>query len=213
MKTLCVYGGTPKYQQKEHLYRGVEILIATPGRLLDFVNNKDTDLSRVTYLVLDEADRMLDMGFEKEIQAIMERITHPDRQTLMFSATWPREVQALARQFCHMDPVTVKIGKDESMQGGLTVNSNIAQSVQVLDSNYDKYENMANLLKDLTKDEAKKIIIFCQTKRGVDQLERNMNKDPTFSQNVVLEARGIHGDKMQFERDRIFLILVYPLTM
>lgn len=87
-----MYGGTPKYLQKEQLRRGVEILIATPGRLLDFVNNNDTNLSRVTYLVLDEADRMLDMGFEKDIQAIHDRITHPDRQTLMFSATWPKEV-------------------------------------------------------------------------------------------------------------------------
>ena len=120
-----MYGGTPKYQQKEKLYRGVEILIATPGRLLDFVNNNDTNLRRVTYLVLDEADRMLDMGFEKEIQAIISKVNHPDRQTLMFSATWPKEVQALARQFCHSDPVTIRIGKEENMSGGLTVNSNI----------------------------------------------------------------------------------------
>jgi len=64
---LAVYGGAPKYSQKAALYRGVEILIATPGRLLDFLENNDTNLHRVTYLVLDEADRMLDMGFEKDI--------------------------------------------------------------------------------------------------------------------------------------------------
>jgi superfamily II DNA/RNA helicase len=67
-----------------------------------------------------------------------------------------------------MDPVTVKIGKDESMQGGLTVNSDITQTVKVLDSNYEKYQNMSDLLMELTKDEPKKVIIFCQTKRGVD---------------------------------------------
>lgn len=72
-------------------------MIATPGRLLDFLENGDTNLRRVTYLVLDEADRMLDMGFEKDIQKIVSKITHPDRQTLMFSATWPKEVKALAR--------------------------------------------------------------------------------------------------------------------
>ena len=89
---MAVYGGAPKYSQKASLYRGVEILIATPGRLLDFLDNGDTNLRRVTYLVLDEADRMLDMGFEKDIQKIVSKISHPDRQTLMFSATWPKEV-------------------------------------------------------------------------------------------------------------------------
>jgi len=74
-----VYGGAPKYEQKSHLYRGVEILIATPGRLLDFLNNGDTNLKRCTYLVLDEADRMLDMGFEKDIRKIIAKIPHPER--------------------------------------------------------------------------------------------------------------------------------------
>jgi ATP-dependent RNA helicase DDX5/DBP2 len=104
----------------------VEILIATPGRLLDFLEHNDTNLRRVTYLVLDEADRMLDMGFEKDIRKIISRITHPERQTLMFSATWPKDVQGLAREYCYQDPCTVRIGKDENLEGGLTVNKDIS---------------------------------------------------------------------------------------
>ena len=79
----------------------------------------------MTYLVLDEADRMLDMGFEKDIRRILNKITNPKRQTLMFSATWPVEVQSLAREFCFMAPVQVKIGKEETAHDGLTVNKDI----------------------------------------------------------------------------------------
>lgn len=78
---------------------GVEILIATPGRLLDFMDAGVVRLNRVTYLVLDEVDRMLDMGFEKEIKKILDQV-RPDRQTLMWSATWPKEVQELAHSYC-----------------------------------------------------------------------------------------------------------------
>lgn len=96
LSSLAIYGGVPKYEQYAQLQRGVEILIATPGRLLDFIEGGETNLNRVTYLALDEADRMLDMGFERDIKRIVERIKHPDRQTLMFSATWPPEIKELA---------------------------------------------------------------------------------------------------------------------
>jgi ATP-dependent RNA helicase DDX5/DBP2 len=79
IKTLAIFGGVSKYEQQRKLREGVEILIATPGRLLDFMNSKDTNLRRTTYLVLDEADRMLDMGFEKDIRKIIGNVTHPDR--------------------------------------------------------------------------------------------------------------------------------------
>ena len=79
LSSMAVYGGTPKYQQSGILQKGVEILVATPGRLLDFVQNRTTNLKRVTYLVLDEADRMLDMGFEKDIRKILDMIPHPER--------------------------------------------------------------------------------------------------------------------------------------
>ena len=92
LTSLAVYGGVPKYNQAMSLKSGVEILIACPGRLLDFLETKQTNLHRVTYLVLDEADRMLDMGFEKDIRRVLEYCTYHDKQTLMFSATWPKEI-------------------------------------------------------------------------------------------------------------------------
>ena len=103
-----MYGGIPKGPQARELRNGVEILIATPGRLIDFLEMRATNLKRVTYLVLDEADRMLDMGFEPQIRKILSQI-RPDRQTLLWSATWPREIQALARDFTK-DPIQVTVG-------------------------------------------------------------------------------------------------------
>ena len=92
LKYTCVYGGASKGPQARDLENGVEICIATPGRLIDFLENGTTNLRRVTYLVLDEADRMLDMGFEKQLRQIISQI-RPDRQTLLWSATWPKSVQ------------------------------------------------------------------------------------------------------------------------
>jgi len=95
IRNTAIYGGAPKGPQIRDLQRGVEIVIATPGRLIDMIESGKTNLKRVTYLVLDEADRMLDMGFEPQIRKIVGQI-RPDRQTLMFSATWPKDVQKLA---------------------------------------------------------------------------------------------------------------------
>lgn len=110
---LCVssaaYGGVPKRPQIQDLQRGAEICIACPGRLIDFLESNITNLRRVTYLVLDEADRMLDMGFEPQIRKIVSQI-RPDRQTLMWSATWPKEVQNLARDLCKEEPVHINVG-------------------------------------------------------------------------------------------------------
>lgn len=95
IRNTAIYGGAPKGPQIRDLQRGVEVVIATPGRLIDMLESQKTNLRRVTYLVLDEADRMLDMGFEPQIRKIIGQI-RPDRQTLMFSATWPKDVQRLA---------------------------------------------------------------------------------------------------------------------
>lgn len=95
IRNTAVYGGAPKGPQIRDLQRGVEVVIATPGRLIDMLESGKTSLRRVTYLVMDEADRMLDMGFEPQIRKIVSQI-RPDRQTLMFSATWPKDVQKLA---------------------------------------------------------------------------------------------------------------------
>jgi superfamily II DNA/RNA helicase len=103
IRNTAVYGGAPKGPQIRDLQRGVEVVIATPGRLIDMLETGKTNLRRVTYLVMDEADRMLDMGFEPQIRKIVGQI-RPDRQTLMFSATWPKDVQKLASVCRHDSP-------------------------------------------------------------------------------------------------------------
>ena len=127
IRSTCVYGGADKYPQRKDLQRGCHIVIATPGRLIDFLEEGSTNLKRVTYLVLDEADKMLDMGFEHQIRKIVSQI-RPDRQTLMWSATWPKEVQVLAREFCREHPVQIVVGSID-----LAVNKKIKQVVEVLE--------------------------------------------------------------------------------
>ena len=109
IRNTAVYGGAPKGPQIRDLQRGVEIVIATPGRLIDMLESQKTNLRRITYLVMDEADRMLDMGFEPQIRKIVSQI-RPDRQTLMFSATWPKDVQKLANvRSSHISPPDAKM--------------------------------------------------------------------------------------------------------
>ena len=108
VKNVCLYGGAPKREQAMALRQGVEVAIATPGRLIDFLESGTTNLRRVTYLCMDEADRMLDMGFEPQIRKIVSQV-RPDRQTLMFTATWPKEVHALAGEMLK-DPIRVNVG-------------------------------------------------------------------------------------------------------
>nr|KAF6460535.1 hypothetical protein HJG59_011449 [Molossus molossus] len=108
LKSTYIYGGTPKRPQIRDLERGVEICIAKPRRLIDFLEYGKTNLRRITYLVLVEADRMLDMGFEPQIRKIVDQI-RPDRQTLMWSATWPKEVRQLAEDFLK-DYIHINIG-------------------------------------------------------------------------------------------------------
>lgn len=105
----CLYGGAPKGPQLGAIQRGVEVVIATPGRLNDFLSAQQVRVSQVSYLVLDEADRMLDMGFEPQIQQIVAQLP-AKRQTLFFSATWPKEVKQIAAQFVINDTVHIFIG-------------------------------------------------------------------------------------------------------
>lgn len=111
MRATAVYGGSHKGGQVQALREGVHLLVATPGRLIDFLSDGTTNLKRVSYVVMDEADRMLDMGFEPQIRQIMSQL-RPDRQTLMWSATWPSKVQALAYEF-FSDPITIHVGSTE----------------------------------------------------------------------------------------------------
>jgi ATP-dependent RNA helicase DDX5/DBP2 len=95
------------------------------------------------------------MGFEKDIRDIISRVTHPERQTLMFSATWPKEVQKLANSFCKIAPVQINIGRDTANGGGAVANKDITQTVKVMENNYAKYESMCNFLIDITENNEK----------------------------------------------------------
>lgn len=184
IKSTCIYGGASKGPQARDLRNGVEIVIATPGRLIDFIESKTTNLRRVTYLVLDEADRMLDMGFEPQIRKIVAQI-RPDRQTLLWSATWPKEIQSLAAEFLK-DPYQVVIGAKD-----LKANHRIDQQFHFLQS----HEKYPELVKILTKEmDGHRIIIFTETKKGCDNITRQLRMDGW-------PALSIHGDKSQSERD------------
>lgn len=185
IKNICVYGGAPKHEQARALRDGVEIVIATPGRLIDFLESGTTNLRRVTYLVLDEADRMLDMGFEPQIRKIISQI-RPDRQTLLWSATWPDEVKSLARDLCKEDPIHIKVGS-----GQLKANDNITQEVEVM-GRWDKPKRLSKLMDQIC--DGSRILIFAETKKGCDELVRMLRQDR-------YPALAIHGDKEQRERD------------
>uniref|UniRef100_UPI0037E9796A probable ATP-dependent RNA helicase DDX17 n=1 Tax=Semicossyphus pulcher TaxID=241346 RepID=UPI0037E9796A len=186
IKSTCVYGGAPKGPQIRDLERGVEICIATPGRLIDFLEAGKTNLRRCTYLVLDEADRMLDMGFEPQIRKIVEQI-RPDRQTLMWSATWPKEVRQLAEDFLR-DYVQINVGALE-----LSANHNILQIVDVC-METEKDQKLFQLMEEIMAEKENKTIIFVETKKRCDDLTRRMRRDGW-------PAMCIHGDKSQPERD------------
>lgn len=188
IRNTCLFGGSSKGPQASDLRRGVEIVIATPGRLIDFLETGTTTLQRVTYLVLDEADRMLDMGFEPQIRKILEQV-RPDRQILMWSATWPKEVQRLARDFLG-DYVQINVGSLE-----LSANHNITQYVKVIEE-HEKNEQLGKLLDNLSaRGPAGKILIFSTTKRKCDQITSYLRR---YGQDAV----GMHGDKSQQERER-----------
>ncbi|XP_031472761.1 DEAD-box ATP-dependent RNA helicase 20 [Nymphaea colorata] len=184
IKNTCIYGGVPKGPQVRDLQKGVEIVIATPGRLIDMLESHVTNLRRVTYLVLDEADRMLDMGFEPQIRKIISQI-RPDRQTLYWSATWPKEVEQLARQFLY-NAYKVVIGSID-----LKANHAIRQHVEIV-SESQKYNKLVKLLEDIM--DGSRILIFMDTKKGCDQITRQLRMDGW-------PALSIHGDKSQAERD------------
>ena len=186
IKNTCCYGGAPKGPQIRDLQQGVEMCIATPGRLLDFLESGKTNCRRVTYLVLDEADRMLDMGFEPQIKKVVGQI-RPDRQTLLWSATWPRDVQQIAAQFLK-DPVKVTIGSDQ-----LSANKRVKQVIHVLGGYYEKRNLLLKLLDSIMAGGGK-LLIFTGTKRGADDLCRQMRTDGW-------PALAIDGDKQQQERD------------
>ncbi|CAO2150214.1 unnamed protein product [Urochloa humidicola] len=182
----CLYGGASKGPQLRELERGADIVVATPGRLNDILEMKKISLHQVSLLVLDEADRMLDMGFEPQIRKIVDEIPRT-RQTLMYTATWPKEVTKIAGDLLR-DPVQVNIGSIDE----LVANKSITQYVEVVPP-MDKQRRLEQILRD--QERGSKIIIFCATKKMCDQLARGIGRS--------FNAVSIHGDKSQAERDNV----------
>jgi len=188
IKNTCVYGGAPRRDQMRDLRNGVEICIATPGRLMDFLEQKTTNLRRVTYLVLDEADRMLDMGFEPQIRKVLSQV-RPDRQTLLWSATWPEDgqVQRLTREFLN-DPIRVNIGSTE-----LSANKDVTQLIEIMQHSGEKDSRLEAILRQHSQT---KILIFSNTKRMAADLAYNLKR-------MGYYVAAIHGDMKQEKREYV----------
>jgi ATP-dependent RNA helicase RhlE len=181
LRSTVVFGGVDMNPQSEALRRGVEILIATPGRLLDHVQQKTLNLGQVQMLVLDEADRMLDMGFLPDLQRILNLLPK-DRQTLLFSATFSAEIKKLAATYLR-NPQTIEVARSNS------TNANVRQIVFEVPEN-DKSGAVTQLIRERG---LKQVLVFCNSKIGASRLARVLEKD-----GII--ATAIHGDRTQGER-------------
>ena len=193
VRPCVVYGGAQVGEQMRDLDRGCHLLVATPGRLVDMLERGKVSLEFCKYLVLDEADRMLDMGFEPQIRRIVEQDNMPPvgkRQTLMFSATFPKEIQMLARDFLH-DYIFLAIGRVGS------TSENITQKVVWVEE-LDKRSFLLDLLAAAglseRQDDASLTLVFVETKKGADQLDEYL-----YQQGYPVTS--IHGDRTQRERE------------
>lgn len=176
-KGVCIYGGVPKGMQKQSLQGGAEIVVATPGRLMDLIDEHQLSLSQVCYLVLDEADRMLDEGFEPVIRQIISlcpQVASPSdtfeqslskRQTVMFSATWPEEIRNLADKFLNHDMIKVTVGSDE-----LSANHRVTQIVECVQA-FEKDKKLTHLLETYHKSRKNRILIFVLYKKEAADLQ------------------------------------------
>ncbi|MCV0396893.1 MAG: DEAD/DEAH box helicase [Rhizobiaceae bacterium] len=183
VSTALVLGGVSRNQQVKRIAPGVDVLIATPGRLTDLVREGEVRLGDTRWLVLDEADRMLDMGFINDVRRIA-RATHPQRQTSLFSATMPKEIEDLAASFMNQ-PERVAVAP----QG--TTAAEIRQSVRLVHAK-QKRLILARLLKDPAMSS---VIVFSRTKHGADKITRNLAADG-------FPAAVIHGNKSQNARQK-----------
>ncbi len=181
LRAVCIYGGAKQGPQIDALLSGGDILIATPGRLLDFMGSGYINLSQVETFVLDEADRMLDMGFIGDVRKIV-RFMPQQRQTLMFSATMPKEIELLAQELL-TDPVTIKVAPPASP----------AETVDQKLCFVDRADKNALLIRFLQSGEVRRAIVFTRTKYGADKLVRALLK-------AEIPSAAIHGDKTQGQR-------------
>ncbi|CAJ2631907.1 unnamed protein product [Trifolium pratense] len=183
IRVSAVYGGMSKLEQFKELKAGCEIVVATPGRLIDMLKMKALTMQRATYLVLDEADRMFDLGFEPQVRSIVGQI-RPDRQTLLFSATMPHKVEKLAREILS-DPIRVTVGEVG------TANEDITQVVQVIPSDSEKLPWLLEKLPE-TIDQGD-TLVFASKKATVDEIESQLSQRG-------FKVAALHGDKDQASR-------------
>ena len=183
LKHALIFGGVSQSRQVETLKRGVEIIVATPGRLLDLINQGFVRLDSIGYFVLDEADTMLDMGFIHDIRRII-RLLPERRQSLFFSATMPEEILKLAATILH-DPVKVEVARVSS--AAETVQQRVMQVAQT-----DKRDLLVQVLK---REEVRSALVFTRTKYGADKIVRYLKQHD-------IRSEAIHGNKSQPQRDR-----------
>lgn len=183
IRVSAVYGGMSKLEQFKELKAGCEIVVATPGRLIDMLKMKALAMLRATYLVLDEADRMFDLGFEPQVRSIVGQI-RPDRQTLLFSATMPRKVEKLAREILS-DPIRVTVG-----EVGMA-NEDITQVVQVIPSDSEKLPWLLEKLPEMI--DQGDTLVFASKKATVDEIEAQLGQRG-------FKVAALHGDKDQSSR-------------
>uniref|UniRef100_K3WM87 RNA helicase n=1 Tax=Globisporangium ultimum (strain ATCC 200006 / CBS 805.95 / DAOM BR144) TaxID=431595 RepID=K3WM87_GLOUD len=179
----AIYGGVGKWEQIQAVRKGAEVIVATPGRLIEMIRKKTVKMNRVTFVVLDEADRMFEMGFEPQLRSIMGQI-RPDRQTLMFSATFRRRIEALAFDILD-NPVKVMIGKIGQ------ANEDIHQIAVVVPNDNAKWPWLMSNLKGIVADG--RVLIFAGSKLGCEELTKNLNA-------MQFPSWCLHGDKTQQER-------------
>jgi len=182
LRSVTIYGGISKYSQIKELHKGAEIVVACPGRLLDLLDQGEIDLSGVEVLVLDEADRMFDMGFLPDIRKILKRIPK-DRQTLLFSATMPDDVRRLARESMR-DPLTVKIGEDGPV-------STVSHAIYPVEHHL-KTALLMNLLK---RTETESVLVFTRTKHRATRLASQMKR-------AGFQVTSLQGDMSQQNREK-----------
>ncbi|HSK23872.1 MAG TPA: DEAD/DEAH box helicase [Egicoccus sp.] len=188
-RVLPIYGGQPIGRQLKELSRGVDVVVATPGRAIDHLSRGTLDLSDVAVVVLDEADEMLDMGFHEDLEAILDEAPI-ERQTVLFSATMPPHIEKLARKHLK-DPVRITLGQDTTAPGGGD-GPRIEQTAYVV----TRQNKPAALGRILDVESPGATIVFCGTRNEVDELTETMN-------GRGYRAEALHGGMSQEQRDRV----------
>jgi ATP-dependent RNA helicase DeaD len=187
VRVLPIYGGQSFGQQLKVLRRGVDVVVATPGRALDHIGRGTLDLDGIAVVVLDEADEMLDMGFAEDLEAILAE-TPGDRQTVLFSATMPQRIAAIARR--HLtDPVQVRISREALPEGAAPLVRQTAYVVR-------RAHKLAALGRVLDMEDPEAALVFCRTRNDVDELTEKMSAHG-------YRAEALHGGMSQEQRDRV----------